>query len=117
MSNVNDYEARTKFELGDTVTAFGVEGKVIETYYKSLYPIHVEFNNGKTECFTYEGHYKEWHKSPALIFIERERKATITLTQLRDMFVDIEAESGSYVRNRRALEKWMKTLFNLPGNK
>jgi hypothetical protein len=121
MSNVtNDCDQKrpgsVEFQKGDTVAAFGIQGKVVETNYMNNFPIFVHFENGEKECFTADGRYKQWHRAPTLIFIERERKATITLTQFRDLMVDVQAEAN-YFTNRKALDKWMKILFGIEKTK
>lgn len=62
------------FQVGDVVEAWGVRGKVAKQTPSHDYPILVEFENGNWSTFIFDGKYYQWHKTPSLKLIERQKK-------------------------------------------
>lgn len=63
-----------KFQVGDKVSAFGVEGVVTRITDVVLFPIKVDFPDNINTSFTIDGRYLGWHKEPSLKLIERPKK-------------------------------------------
>lgn len=63
-----------KFQVGDKVSAFGVEGVVTRITDVVLFPIKVDFPDSINTSFTIDGRYLGWHKEPSLKLIERPKK-------------------------------------------
>lgn len=64
-----------KFEIGDKVSAWGIEG-VVEgvTADESPCPILVRLINGLKSRFMRDGRHYDWHLEPTLKLIEKARK-------------------------------------------
>lgn len=64
----------TKFQVGDKISAFGVEGEVVSINVSSDFPIKCNFVNGYSATFSINGKHSFWHKEPSLKLIERPKK-------------------------------------------
>lgn len=62
-----------KFQVGDKISAFGVEGEVVRISDDSNYPIRCNVQNHSVS-FTAAGKYMSWHKEPSLKLIKRPKK-------------------------------------------
>ena len=62
----------TKFEVGDKVRAFGVDG-VVEII-DAAGSIKVNFVNGVRCWFIKNGKFSAWHKEPSLFLVEKAKK-------------------------------------------
>lgn len=62
------------FQVGDKVSAFGVEGIVTRITDAAFFPIKVDFPDDINSSFTIDGRYLGWHKEPSLKLIERPKK-------------------------------------------
>lgn len=59
------------FEIGDKVCAWGISGIVIKSS-NLVFPVEVELENCNGRyCFTTDGRYCDWHKTPALKLIKK----------------------------------------------
>ena len=69
---------KQKFEVGDKVRAWGVEGVVIEIMKHEYYPVAVRFGRDDgstvTENFALNGREYGWHKEPSLFLVEKAKK-------------------------------------------
>ncbi len=69
---------KQKFEVGDKVRAWGVEGVVIEIMKNEYYPVVIRFDRdggrAVTENFSLNGREYEWHKEPSLFLVEKAKK-------------------------------------------
>lgn len=63
-----------KFEVGDEVIAFGVDGIVGDVVNDSDFPILVRFPNKHVLSFTKKGFWHIWHKEPSLKLIKKAKK-------------------------------------------
>lgn len=64
---------KIKFEVGDKVEAFGVEG-VIRDISSSSGLIVVDFITGNSDTFYKDGSFYSWHNEPSLKLIEKAKK-------------------------------------------
>ena len=68
----------TKFEVGDKVRAFGLDGFVKKVEDNVAYPIRAAFlrESGDMidEIFTLDGRNEFWHKEPSLVLVEKAKK-------------------------------------------
>ena len=65
-----------KFEVGDKVRAWGVDGVVSEIDKDSSYPVVAVFKpkNIGVVLFDEDGKYQDWHKEPSLFLVEKAKK-------------------------------------------
>lgn len=62
------------FKRGDKVTAFGLEGYVVEVNMNHHSPVTVQFTSGDLDSFLPDGRSMEWHKLPSLFKLVIEKK-------------------------------------------
>lgn len=64
---------KEKFEVGDKVRAFGVDGIVGKVEDGKL-PVGVKFCGNYYRWFTEDGRRADWHKEPSLFLVEKAKK-------------------------------------------
>lgn len=62
-----------KFKVGDTVTAYGLVGKVSDIDYTRLFGLLVEWPGCCEERFTHDGKLALYHKDPVLKLIKQKK--------------------------------------------
>lgn len=62
-----------KFQVGDKISAFGVEGEVVSINVSGDFPIKCNFVDGYSATFSSDGRYYDWQE-PSLKLIERPKK-------------------------------------------
>lgn len=88
-----------KFQVGDLVEAFGVEGEVVAID-SSSWPIRVRFSNGEDELFSADGKLFDWHDEPSLVLIERKPKYV-----KKTLYAELFKDSVSFYLNSRVYEE------------
>jgi len=87
-----------KFQVGDKVSAFGVEGEVLHNNACVLknFPVVCKFGNNVINYFMKDGKYCDWHKEPSLKLIERPKKKVKKYKVLFQQGADFDVSHGVY---------------------
>lgn len=74
------------FKRGDKVTAFGLDGYVVEVNTNHHQPVTVQFSNGEMDSFLPDGRYMEWHKLPSLFKLVIQEVKSTSEQDLTDLY-------------------------------